>query len=88
VSHFLIAQAKQHPNIELLEHHNAVDLITTQKLGLSEQRVVGAYVLDTLNNQIKTIAANTVAIATGGASKVYLYTTNPQISTGLGCCFA
>jgi L-aspartate oxidase len=84
----LIAQAKQHPNIELLEHHNAVDLITTQKLGLSEQRVVGAYVLDTLNNQIKTIAANTVAIATGGASKVYLYTTNPQISTGDGIALA
>jgi len=84
----LITQAKQHPNIELLEHHNAVDLITSKKLGLGEQRVIGAYVLDTLNNKVKTIAANTVAIATGGASKVYLYTTNPQISTGDGIALA
>ena len=84
----LIAKAKQHPNIELLEHYNAVDLITSKKLGLSEQRVVGAYVLDTLNNQVKTLAANAVAIATGGANKVYLYTTNPQISTGDGIALA
>jgi len=84
----LITQAKQHPNIELLEHHNAVDLITSKKLGLGEQRVIGAYVLDTLNNKVKTMAANTVAIATGGASKVYLYTTNPQISTGDGIALA
>jgi len=84
----LIAKAKQHPNIELLEHYNAVDLITSKKLGLSEQRVVGAYVLDTLNNQVKTLTANAVAIATGGANKVYLYTTNPQISTGDGIALA
>ncbi|BCG64535.1 MAG: L-aspartate oxidase [Methyloprofundus sp.] len=84
----LIEQAEQHPNITLLEHHNAIDLITTHKLGYAEQRVVGAYVLDTKNNLVKTITANTVTLATGGANKVYLYTTNPQISTGDGIALA
>lgn len=84
----LIDKATQHPNISLLEHHNAIDLITTQKLGLKQQRVLGAYVLDTQSQQVKTISANTVAIATGGANKVYLYTTNPQISTGDGIALA
>jgi len=84
----LIHKAKKHPNIDLLENHNVIDLITAKKLALNEQRVLGAYVLDTLNNQVKTIAANAVAIAAGGANKVYLYTTNPQISTGDGIALA
>ncbi len=84
----LIDKAMQHPNITLLEHHNAIDLITTQKLGFKEQRVLGAYVLDTQSKQVKTITANSVAIATGGANKVYLYTTNPQISSGDGIALA
>ncbi|NOQ13376.1 MAG: L-aspartate oxidase [Methyloprofundus sp.] len=84
----LIDKATQHPNITLLEHHNAIDLITAHKLGFKQQRVLGVYVLDTLSNQVKTMSANTVAIATGGANKVYLYTTNPQISTGDGVALA
>ncbi|NOQ63040.1 MAG: L-aspartate oxidase [Methyloprofundus sp.] len=84
----LIEQAKQHPNITLLEHHNAVDLITTQQQDPQEKRILGAYVLNTKTKQVKTIAANNVAIATGGANKVYLYTTNPQISTGDGIALA
>jgi len=78
----LINKAKQHPNITLLEHHNAVDLIIDNK------SVCGAYILDSQNNQVKTIAAPIVALATGGANKVYLYTTNPQISTGDGIALA
>jgi L-aspartate oxidase len=66
----LINKAKQHPNITLLEHHNAIDLITADKLGLKQQRVLGAYVLDTHSKQVKTITANIVALATGGANKV------------------
>jgi len=84
----LIDKATQHPNITLLEHHHAIDLITTHKLGFKQQRVLGAYVLDTQSQQVKTMSANTVAIATGGANKVYLYTTNPQISTGDGIALA
>ncbi len=84
----LIEKARQHPNISLLEHHNAVDLITSHKLGLKQQRVLGAYVLNTKSKQVISIAANTVALATGGANKVYLYTTNPQISTGDGIALA
>jgi L-aspartate oxidase len=84
VSLSLSENAKQHPNIELFEHHNAIDLITASKLGIPEQRVLGAYVLDTQANKVKSIAARKVILATGGANKVYLYTTNPHISTGDG----
>lgn len=84
----LIDKAKQHSNITLLEHHNAIDLITSRKFGIETQRVLGAYVLDTQNNQVKTLCANTVALATGGANKVYLYTTNPQTSSGDGIALA
>jgi len=84
----LIDKATQHPNITLLEHHNVIDLITANKLGFKDQRVLGAYVLDTQSKQVKTICANIVAIATGGANKVYLYTTNPHISTGDGIALA
>ncbi|RLA19234.1 MAG: L-aspartate oxidase [Gammaproteobacteria bacterium] len=84
----LIDKATQHPNITLLEHHNAIDLITADKLGFKQQRVLGAYVLDTITKQVKTITARNVAIATGGANKVYLYTTNPHISTGDGIALA
>ena len=84
----LIEQAKQHPNIELFENHNVVDLITARKLGQDEQKVLGAYVLDTQQNRVKSIPARIVAIASGGANKVYLYTTNPHISTGDGIALA
>ncbi len=85
LSQSLIKKAQQHPNIELLEHHNAIDLITTDS---QPKKVLGAYVLDSHNQCIKTINAPIVALATGGASKVYLYTTNPQISTGDGIALA
>ncbi len=84
VSMSLTDRAKQHPNITLLENHNAIDLITAKKLGHTEQRVLGAYVLNIDTSQVKSISARKVVIATGGANKVYLYTTNPHISTGDG----
>jgi L-aspartate oxidase len=80
--------ARAHPNIELFEHHNAVDLITAKKLGLPEQRVLGAYVLDNRTHKVKTFRARYVVLASGGASKVYLYTSNPDIATGDGIAMA
>ncbi len=82
-------QAQQHPNITVLEKVNAVDLITTDKLGLTgDPRVLGAYVLHRENNQVFTIQAHFVALATGGASKVYQYTSNPDIASGDGIAMA
>lgn len=73
-----------HPNVTVLEHHIAVDLITGKKIGLAEQRCLGAYVLDSLSGDVLTIAADDTVLATGGAGKVYLYTTNPDTATGDG----
>ncbi len=73
-----------HPNITVLEHHIAVDLITGKNLRHAEQRCHGAYVLDTAQEEVLTIAADNTVLATGGAGKVYLYTTNPDTATGDG----
>ncbi|MDP2706556.1 MAG: L-aspartate oxidase [Burkholderiales bacterium] len=80
----LEAKIRAHPNIELLEQHIAIDLITGAKLGLSDNRCYGCYVLDTVGGRVKTISAPQVVLAAGGAGKVYLYTTNPDTSTGDG----
>ncbi|NOQ76507.1 MAG: L-aspartate oxidase, partial [Methylococcaceae bacterium] len=87
LSQTLIERSQTHPNITLLENHNVIDLITDKKT-TPEQRINGAYVLNTLNNKVKSIAAKVVILATGGANKVYLYSTNPQISTGDGVALA
>ena len=84
----LTQKVRQHPNIKVLERHIAVDLITGDKLGLSERRCYGAYVLDTASGDVLTLAAQHTLIATGGAGKVYLYTTNPDTSTGDGIAMA
>jgi len=88
VSKSLVQKAQEHPNITLLENHNAVDLIIKNKHKQSGQYVQGAYVLDIANKKVKSISAKTVILATGGASKVYLYSTNPDISTGDGIALA
>lgn len=88
VSLSLIEKAQQHPQIELFEHYIAVDLITTHKLGLGGHRVLGAYILDTKNSRVVSVAAKVTVIATGGASKVYLYTSNPLVATGDGIALA
>ncbi|MEX0900202.1 MAG: L-aspartate oxidase [Gammaproteobacteria bacterium] len=68
-------------NVSLLDHHMAIDLIKTD-------RVVGVYALDSAAGSVRAIAARTVVLATGGASKVYLYTSNPDGSTGDGIAMA
>ena len=84
----LIDRARQHPNIALLEFHNAVELITTIRPEDGSKYVQGAYVLDSQRGHIKAIAAKIVVLATGGANKVYLYSTNPHVSSGDGIALA
>jgi L-aspartate oxidase len=75
-------------NVTLFEHHIAVDLITDRQLGIRKARCHGAYILDIDNGQVGTFRARNVVIATGGASKVYLYTSNPDVATGDGIAMA
>jgi L-aspartate oxidase len=84
----LINHARHFDNIELFDHHIAVDLITGKKLGLDHNRCIGAYVLNKENDQVETFQARYVILASGGASKVYLYTSNPDGSTGDGIAMA
>ena len=84
----LIAQARAHPNVTLLERHIAIDLITLGKLGATPDRCVGAYVLDRDNGLVKTVRAPFCVLASGGAGKVYLYTSNPDVATGDGVAMA
>jgi L-aspartate oxidase len=84
----LIQALKARPNIDLFEQHIAVDLITANKLGHESQRALGAYVLNRDSGHIEVFHARCVVLATGGASKVYLYTTNPDVSTGDGIAMA
>jgi L-aspartate oxidase len=84
----LVDRARQHPNITLLDQHIAVDLITTAKLGQGRNRCVGAYLLDRASDRVRAVAARFVVLATGGASKVYLYTSNPDLATGDGIAMA
>ena len=81
----LVGQVKSHPNIDVLEWHIAVDLITSRKAGLpGPDRVLGAYVLDIRAGRVATLGARFTTLATGGAGKVYLFTTNPDTATGDG----
>ena len=85
----LVDLAMAHPNITIKERYNAVDLIRSDKVGLSgPKRVVGAYVWDRNQERVETFRAKTVVLATGGAAKVYQYTTNPDISSGDGIAMA
>jgi len=85
----LVREARRHPNITIREHHIAVDLITRSKIGLAGQnRVLGLYALDKLTGKVDVLPAQCVILATGGSSKVYLYTTNPDTSTGDGIAMA
>ncbi len=88
VSKTLVERALEHPNITLLENHTAIDLIVNNKNTSAEKSIKGAYILDILNKKVISIAAKIVVLATGGASKVYLYSTNPEVSTGDGIALA
>lgn len=90
----LNAKAHEHPNIQVLEHYFAVDIITQHHLGHNVTRLTpniecyGAYALNKENNNIDTILARVTILATGGAGQVYRNTTNPVIASGDGIAMA
>ena len=87
----LVEAVRQHPNVQVYEHHIAIDLITTAKLEkkpLEENRCLGAYALDISDGQVITFASRITLLASGGAGKVYLYTCNPDVASGDGVAMA
>ncbi len=85
----LEARVREQSNVALYEQHIAVDLITTRHLGDKQRhRCLGAYILDLATGKVETFLARFVVLATGGANKVYLYTSNPDVSTGDGIAMA
>ncbi len=86
----LVAAVRDEPNICVLERHLAIDLITDAKLLPCSPTIScwGAYALDLDTGEVITAAARATVLATGGAGKVYLYTSNPDIATGDGIAMA
>jgi L-aspartate oxidase len=81
-------KAENHPNIQLFEYCAAVDLVTQNISDQIHKTCVGAYILDQKNGKVALISAKFVVLATGGASKAYLYTTNPGGASGDGIAMA
>ena len=89
ISEKLLAAVRARDEIDLLENHFAIDLITTGKLGFaSEDRVLGLYVLKEATGEVLTMRSDRVLLSTGGCGRVYLYTTNPKVATGDGVAMA
>ncbi len=85
----LLARARAHPNVTLLEDRMAVDLLTSRRAGLpGPNRALGAYVLDSEQGTVERYRSRVTFLATGGAGKVYLYTSNPDIASGDGIAMA
>ncbi len=85
----LLKRARSHPNLFMFENHCGVDLVTSEKVGAAgPNRVLGAYVLDSQTGEVHLFPARITMLATGGAGKVYLYTSNPDIASGDGLAMA
>ena len=85
----LLSAVRSHPRITVRENMVGIDLITVKKLKRKgPNRVLGLYALDAARQQVETVAASAVVLATGGCGKCYLYTTNPAIATGDGVAMA
>jgi L-aspartate oxidase len=84
----LIEQVHQQKNIDIFEHHVAVNLITQADADSRKLRCSGAYVLDSQKDVVHVFQAKVVVLATGGASKVYLYSSNPDSASGDGIAMA
>jgi L-aspartate oxidase len=87
VQRALLAAVHAEPNIDIREHHMAIDLIDLARMG-GPRRVIGAYALDSRSQTVVAIVARATVLATGGAGKVYLYTSNPDVATGDGVAMA
>lgn len=93
VENVMLQRVKDHPNIRILEHHFAMDLLTEHHLSKGENvrsktNCFGAYVLDAKNGKVLKITSKVTVLASGGAGQVYQYTTNPMIATGDGIAMA
>lgn len=86
----LLERVEKHPNITLLEHHFAIELLTEHHLGIKTNDITcyGAYVLDSMQRRAKKILAKITMVASGGLGHVYPHTTNPDIATGDGVAMA
>lgn len=88
VSTSLCDRVREQDHIDVFEHRVAIDLITHKKLSLPGNRCVGVYILNRQTNHVELFQARSVVLATGGASKTYLYTTNPDGASGDGIAMA
>ena len=88
ISDTLINRVRQQANIDIYEHHLAIDLITNQKLGSRQQKGLGAYVLDLKSDQVYLFKAKVQVLASGGASKAYLFSSNSDGASGDGIAMA
>ncbi len=89
IENILLKRVIEHPNIEVLENHFAIDLLTQHHFGADVSNMpniecYGAYVLNNINHQILTILSKYTMLATGGSGNVYATTTNPPVATGDG----
>jgi L-aspartate oxidase len=84
----LIQKASSHPNIHIFENYVAIDIITGKKLGLENNNCYGVYALNRSTRKTLTFTGENTILASGGAGKVYLYTTNPDVATGDGIAIA
>ena len=90
IEHSIVSQVKKHQNIEVLEYHFAVDLLTQHHLGQLVKKntpdieCYGAYVLNLKKNKVMTILSKVTVVATGGIGNIYHTTTNPTVATGDG----
>jgi L-aspartate oxidase len=87
VERTLLAAATR-AGVQFFDDHHAIDLVMASKVGYPPERVLGAYALDTRTGEVHSFVAKAVVVATGGAGKVYLYTSNPDVATGDGIAMA
>ncbi|HOI09447.1 MAG TPA: FAD-dependent oxidoreductase, partial [Myxococcota bacterium] len=86
IEQVLVARVLAHPNVTLLEHHLGLDLLVHDTE--AGRRVRGAFLMDRRDGTVFPVAARATILASGGAGKVYLYTSNPDVATGDGVAMA